>query len=117
MRAAGRVVAAILWAVRAAALPGTSLLELDGGARDVRAGAGARSPFLHYHPHFAPTPYPAAICTSVNDVVVHGIPDGYRLREGDLLSVDCGALLDGWAADAATSFCVGTGPGDAADRR
>jgi methionyl aminopeptidase len=115
MRAAGRVVAEILSTVRAAAHPGTTLLELDGVARDVLAAAGARSPFLHYHPRFAPTPYPAAICTSVNDVVVHGIPDQYRLRAGDLLSVDCGATLDGWTGDAATSFCVGTGTPDPAD--
>jgi methionyl aminopeptidase len=109
MGAAGRVVAAILSSVRAQATPGTTLVDLDEVARAVLAEAGASSPFLHYRPHFAPSPYPAVICTSVNDVVVHGIPDRYRLREGDLLSVDCGAALDGWTADAATSFCVGTG--------
>jgi methionyl aminopeptidase len=112
MGAAGRVVAATLQAVRAAAQPGTTLLELDEVARAVLAGAGAGSPFLNYHPRFAPSPYPAVICTSVNDVVVHGIPDGYRLRPGDLLSVDCGASLDGWTGDAAISFCVGVGDGD-----
>lgn len=108
MRAAGRVVAAALAAVRAAAGVGTSLRELDEVVADVLAAAGASSTFLHYHPSFAPTPFPAVLCASVNDAIVHGIPDGYRLRDGDLLSVDIGASLDGWAADAATTFPVGT---------
>jgi methionyl aminopeptidase len=115
MRAAGRVVATAHAAVRAHAAPGTRLLDLDEVARDVLASHRAGSPFLHYRPRFAPSPYPAVICTSVNDVVVHGIPDRTRLRAGDLLSVDCGASLDGWTADAAVSFTVGTGPGHPAD--
>jgi methionyl aminopeptidase len=109
MREAGRVVATILDTLRAGATAGTRLRELDEAARDVLDKAGATSPFLNYHPDFAPSAYPAAICTSVNDAVVHAIPDGYRLREGDLLSVDCGAVLDGWAGDAAVSFCIGAG--------
>ena len=114
MRAAGRVVAQILATVRAQARAGTRLAELDDAARSVLAGAGATSPFLGYRPGFAPVPYPAAICTSVNDAALHGIPDGYRLADGDLLSVDCGAVLDGWAADAAISFTIGPpGPSDA----
>jgi len=108
MRAAGRVVAHALAAVREAAAVGVSLRRLDEVARAVIDDAGARSTFLHYHPSFAPTPFPAVICTSVNHVVVHGIPDGYRLRDGDLLSVDCGAEVDGWTGDAAVSFPVGT---------
>ncbi|MGW4420543.1 type I methionyl aminopeptidase [Streptosporangium sp. NPDC004631] len=107
MREAGRVVAAALAAVRAHAAVGVSLLELDETAAAVISAAGARSAFLHYRPAFAPTPFPAVICTSVNEVIVHGIPDGYRLRSGDLLSVDCGAYLDGWAGDAAISLVVG----------
>ena len=72
------------------------------------AGAGATSPFLGYQPGFAPVPFPAVICASVNDAALHGIPDRrYRLTGGDLLSVDCGAVLDGWAADAAISFTIG----------
>jgi len=114
MRAAGRVVAQILATVRAQARAGTRLAELDEAARSVLAGAGATSPFLGYRPGFAPVPYPAAICTSVNDAALHGIPDGYRLADGDLLSVDCGAVLDGWAADAAISFTIGRArPADA----
>jgi methionyl aminopeptidase len=69
--------------------------------------AGASSPFLGYRPSFAPTPFPAVICASVNDAIVHGVPTGYRLRDGDLLSVDCGAELDGWVGDSAISFVVG----------
>ncbi|MEV5239154.1 type I methionyl aminopeptidase [Streptomyces cinnamoneus] len=108
MREAGRVVAHALAAVQEAAAVGVSLQELDGVARDVLAGAGATSPFLGYRPSFAPVLFPAVICASVNDAVVHGIPDGYRLRDGDLVSIDCGAVLDGWAGDAAVSFTVGT---------
>ncbi|MEU9789385.1 type I methionyl aminopeptidase [Streptomyces sparsogenes] len=108
MREAGRVVAAALAATQEAAAVGVSLRELDEVARAVLAEAGATSPFLGYRPHFAPTPFPAVICASVNDAIVHGIPDGYRLRDGDLVSIDCGAIVDGWAGDAAVSFIVGT---------
>ncbi|WP_030542732.1 type I methionyl aminopeptidase [Streptomyces albus] len=108
MREAGRVVAHALAAAREAAGIGVSLHELDEAARAVLDKAGARSPFLGYRPSFAPTPFPAVICTSVNDAVVHGIPTGYRLRDGDLVSIDCGAELDGWTGDAAISFTVGT---------
>ncbi|HEX3788661.1 MAG TPA: type I methionyl aminopeptidase [Pseudonocardiaceae bacterium] len=107
MREAGRVVATALAAVRAAAAPGISLLELDEVAASVIRDAGARSSFLNYQPHFAPSPFPAVICASVNDVVVHGIPSDYRLVDGDLLSVDCGAELDGFHGDSAISFIVG----------
>ena len=113
--AAGQVVADILAAARSAAAPGVTLAELDAAAREVLAKAGATSPFLNYHPRFAPVPYPAVICTSVNDAALHGIPDGYRLRDGDLLSVDAGATLDGWVGDAAISFTVGTPRDDDAD--
>ncbi len=107
IRAAGQVVAGVLAAARAVAAPGIALAELDAAAREVLAKAGATSPFLNYHPAFAPIPYPAVICTSVNDAALHGIPGDYRLRDGDLLSVDAGATLDGWVGDAAISFTVG----------
>lgn len=115
IRAAGQVVADILASARAAAAPGVALKELDAVARDVLAKAGATSPFLNYHPKFAPRPYPAVICTSVNDAALHGIPGDYRLRDGDLLSVDAGATLDGWVGDAAVSFTVGAPPAGDAD--
>lgn len=107
MREAGRVVGDALTAVRDRAGVGVSLLELDEVAREVLRKAGATSPFLGYRPSFAPTPFPAVICASVNDAIVHGIPTGYRLRDGDLVSIDCGAELDGWAGDSAISFVVG----------
>ncbi|GAA0401467.1 type I methionyl aminopeptidase [Streptomyces luteireticuli] len=108
MREAGRVVAHALAAVREAARIGVSLRELDEVARGVLDKAGASSPFLGYRPSFAPTPFPGVICASVNDAVVHGIPGGHRLRDGDLVSIDCGAQLDGWTGDAAITFAVGT---------
>ncbi|MBQ1092964.1 type I methionyl aminopeptidase [Streptomyces sp. B93] len=107
MHTAGQVTGAALTAVRKAADVGVSLLELDEVARDVLRAAGATSPFLGYRPSFAPTPFPAVICASVNDAIVHGIPTTYRLRDGDLVSIDCGAVLDGWASDSAISFTVG----------
>jgi methionyl aminopeptidase len=107
MRAAGGVVATTLATVQEAATAGTSLRELDALARGVIADGGASPSFLGYHPPFAPTPFPGVICTSVNDVIVHGIPTDYRLADGDLLSVDCGAYIDGWHGDSAISFVVG----------
>ncbi|MFE4667850.1 type I methionyl aminopeptidase [Streptomyces sp. NPDC056716] len=107
MHAAGLVVGRALTAVRNAADVGVSLLELDEVARGVLREAGAGAPFLNYRPHFAPIPFPAVICASVNDAIVHGIPGRYRLRAGDLVSIDCGAELDGWVGDSAISFVVG----------
>ncbi|WP_138899383.1 type I methionyl aminopeptidase, partial [Streptomyces chryseus] len=108
MREAGRVVAEALTAVREAARVGVRLRELDEVARAVLREAGASSPFLGYRPSWAPTPFPAVVCTSVNDAIVHGVPTDYRLGDGDLVSVDCGATLDGWVGDAAVTFSVGT---------
>ncbi|MET8289924.1 type I methionyl aminopeptidase [Streptomyces sp. NPDC048448] len=107
MHEAGQVVGRALTAVREAAAVGVSLLELDEVAHQVLRDAGAGSPFLGYRPSFAPTPFPAVICASVNDAIVHGIPTGYRLRDGDLVSIDFGAELGGWVGDSAISFIVG----------
>lgn len=106
MRRAGRVVALMHEAVRGAAVPGARLSELDSVASDVLERSGAKSNFLGYHG------YPAVLCASPNDTVLHGVPNGTRLSEGDLLSVDCGAVIDGWHGDAAFSMVVG---GDAAN--
>lgn len=108
MREAGRVVAQALDAVRVEAAVGVTLKELDDVAATVIREAGATSPFLNYQPSFASSPFPAVICASVNDAIVHGIPDAYRLGDSDLVSIDCGAVLDGWAGDAAVSFTVGS---------
>ncbi|MFI6597362.1 type I methionyl aminopeptidase [Nonomuraea sp. NPDC050536] len=107
MREAGRIVGRALQEVVKHAAVGVRLAELDEVAAAVIAEAGATPAFLHYHPSFAPTPYPKVICASVNDVIVHGIPGRSRLRDGDLVSIDCGAYLDGWAGDSAVSFTVG----------
>jgi methionyl aminopeptidase len=101
MRRAGLVVAAALEAVRAAAAPGVSGLDLDRLAESVIREAGARPNFLGYEG------YPASICLSVDDVVVHGIPGRETLRDGMVVSVDCGAELDGWHGDAAITFGIG----------
>ena len=114
LRQAGRVVAEALAAVRQRAAVGVTLSELDQVAAQVIKGAGATPAFLGYHPSWAPTPYPGVICASVNDAVVHGVPDRTRLADGDLVSIDCGAFVQGWCGDAAISFIVGTPrPGDA----
>lgn len=109
MREAGRVVAQALAAVKAHARVGVSLRELDAVAASVFAGAGAVPAFLGYRPGWASVPFPGVVCTSVNDAVVHGIPNGYTLADGDLVSLDAGAYLDGWCGDSAISFIVGQG--------
>ncbi|MFJ5995100.1 type I methionyl aminopeptidase [Streptomyces sp. NPDC092370] len=108
MYEAGQVVARALTAARKAADVGVSLLELDEVAHDVLREAGATSPFLGYRPSFAPTPFPAVLCVSVNDAIVHGVPTRYRLCDGDLVSIDFGAELGGWVGDSALSFVAGT---------
>jgi methionyl aminopeptidase len=102
MRAAGRVVAEMHSAIRAAARPGVTTGDLDRIAREVLDRRHATSNFLGYHG------YPAVICASVNDELVHGIPGARRLEEGDLLSIDCGAIVDGWHGDAAFSMEIGS---------
>ena len=108
MRESGRLVARALAAMRDAAAIGTTTRELDAVGAGVLSEAGATSPFLNYHPDWAPSPFPASICASVNDAVVHGIPTDVPLSDGDLVSIDFGAILNGWAGDAAISFIVGT---------
>jgi methionyl aminopeptidase len=108
MRSAGRVVATALQQVRKHAAVGVSLTELDQLAREVLVDSGATSPFLGYQPSFAHTPFPGVICSSVNDVALHGIPGPYQLADGDLVSIDFGATLNGWTGDSAISFTVGT---------
>ncbi len=101
MRRAGRVVAEMHDATRAAVRPGVTTAELDAVARDVIERRGARSNFLHYRG------FPAVICTSPNDMIVHGIPGGYVLEEGDIISIDCGAIVEGYHGDAAFTMGVG----------
>ncbi|RLU83959.1 type I methionyl aminopeptidase [Streptomyces griseocarneus] len=104
MREAGLVVAAIHAATREAAVPGATTKDLDEVARKVLKEHGAKSNFLGYGG------FPATICTSVNEVVVHGIPDTKTvLKDGDIISIDAGAIIEGWHGDAAFTAFVGTG--------
>ena len=109
MRRAGRVVAEIHEATRAAIAPGVTTARLNEVAAEVLERRGARSNFLGYHG------FPAVICTSPNAMIVHGIPGDYTLVEGDILSVDCGAIVEGYHGDAA--YTAGVGTIDAASTR
>lgn len=102
MRAAGLVVARALSEVSKIAANGVTTAELDECAADIIAEAGALPSFLGYHG------FPAHICTSINSEVVHGIPGPSVLRDGDVVSVDCGAIIDGWHGDAAVTIAIGT---------
>jgi methionyl aminopeptidase len=102
MRRAGLVVAEILSTVTQEAGPGVTTADLDRLAREVIARNNAKSNFLGYYG------FPAVICTSVNDEVVHGIPSNRVLKDGDLLSVDAGAIIDGWHGDAAVTIEIGS---------
>jgi methionyl aminopeptidase len=102
MRAAGLVVAAALARMRDAVAPGMSTAELDAIAESVIREAGAVPSFKGYHG------FPASICSSVNEQIVHAIPSSKQvLRDGDIISIDCGAVLDGWHGDAAVTVPVG----------
>ena len=101
MAVAGQTVAVVLATVKEAAVPGVSLKELDAIAAEVIRSQGCTPSFLGYHG------YPANICTSPNNVIVHGIPSDRRLVEGDVLSVDAGAIFEGFHGDAAITFPIG----------
>ncbi len=108
MRPAGRFVASVLTALAEKAAPGVNLLELDALAHDMIREAGAESCYIDYHPSFGASPFGKVLCTSVNDAVLHGLPHDYVLADGDLLSVDFAASVDGWVSDSALSVVVGT---------
>lgn len=98
---AGQIVAAVLKDLREMAVPGISTQELDSHAESKIRAAGALPTFKGYHG------FPASICTSFNEEVVHGIPSERKLREGDILGIDCGATLEGYVGDAAITVAVG----------
>src|SRR5690625_2023280 len=112
MRPAGRFVAEVLGELRRHAAVGVNLLDLDALAHDMIRAAGAESCYIDYHPSFGARPFGHVLCTSVNDAVLHGLPHDYRLRDGDLLSLDFAAKVDGWVADSAISVVVGTSRGE-----
>jgi len=101
MRRAGLIVAEALAATAAAVEPGRTTADLDAIAAKIIADAGADPSFLGYHG------YPAHICVSINDEIVHGIPGPRVLNDGDLVSIDCGAIVDGWHGDAAVTVACG----------
>ena len=103
MRKAGRVNAEALAAVRALLQPGVATADLNAAAEEVLRKNGAYSPFLHY----GQPPFPASICVSINEQLVHGIPGKRKLQEGDIVSVDCGTVLEGFVGDSAFTAGVG----------
>ena len=109
MRKAGLVVGKTLELLRATASAGMTTGELDAIAHDNIRSLGATSNFLGYHG------FTGVICTSVNDEVVHGIPGGRVLNDGDIISIDCGAIVDGWHGDAAITVAIGEVPADVAE--
>lgn len=108
MRRAGRVVHGVLARLREMARPGITTADLNKVAEEMIAQAGGEALFRGVQSKQAKFPFPAALCTSVNDEVVHGIPSARRLVEGDVVSVDCGVRLDGYCGDSATTIAIGT---------
>src|SRR5438552_7298774 len=106
MDRANRVVLEILEIMRAMVKPGVTTAQLNAVAEEELAKRGAKSPFKGYSPMGLP-PYPAVVCSSVNDVIVHGIPNRTKLQEGDILGLDFGAVLDGFVGDGAITVAVG----------
>src|ERR687893_2830720 len=101
MRAAGRLVAEVREELRRMVKPGITTLEVDMAAEKMIRDAGAQPTFKGYHG------FPFSICASVNEQVVHGFPSTYKLKEGDIFSIDCGATLEGFVGDTATTVPVG----------
>jgi methionyl aminopeptidase len=108
MRVAGVFVAGVLTELRAASRVGVNLLKLDSIAHQLIRDRGAESCYIDYHPTFGAMPFGKVLCTSVNDAALHGLPHDYPLQDGDILSLDFAASVDGWVADSAITFTVGT---------
>ena len=108
MRPAGRFVASVLERLTGEARVGMNLLELDEIAHQMIRDRGAESSYIDYHPSFGAMPFGKVLCTSVNDAVLHGLPFDHVLEDGDLLSLDFAAGVDGWVADSAVTVIVGT---------
>lgn len=106
MDSANRVVLETLEILREKAVPGATTAQLNAVAEEELAKRGAKSPFKGYAPMGLP-PYPAVVCTSVNDVIVHGIPNRERLKEGDIVGIDFGSILGGFVGDGAVTIAIG----------
>ncbi|NLX14389.1 MAG: type I methionyl aminopeptidase [Phycisphaerales bacterium] len=107
IRLAGRVVFKVLSLCREMVRPGVTTAELNAEAERLIEASGAEALFRGVEARQAKFPFPAALCTSVNDQVVHGIPSSRTLAEGDVVSIDCGVRLDGWCGDSAITIAVG----------
>jgi methionyl aminopeptidase len=107
IRQAGKILAQVAKTVLSRAQEGVKLKDLDSLAKELILKSGGKPAFLGYKPYGADKPYPASICTSLNDVVVHGTPSSYKLKSGDLLKLDFGVIYDGWYADAAWTIGIG----------
>lgn len=107
MRAAGRVVHSVLQHCREICKAGVTTRQIDEEAYRIFTAAGARGLFKNYPTYRPGEGFPANLCISVNDVVVHGIADDRKIRNGDLVGIDCGVELDGWCGDSATTIMVG----------
>ena len=108
MKPAGEFVGRVLSTLSEQVGIGMDLLEIDAMAHDMIRERGAESCYIDYHPSFGGSPFGHVICTSVNDAVLHGLPHRYRLKDGDLVSLDFAVSVDGWVCDSAVSFVVGT---------
>lgn len=108
MRPAGRFVASVLERLETEAAVGMNLLELDRIAHAMIRERGAESCYIDYHPSFGAMPFGKTLCTSVNDAVLHGLPSDYVLQDGDMVSLDFAASVDGWVSDSAVTVIVGT---------
>ncbi|WP_368499797.1 type I methionyl aminopeptidase [Herbiconiux sp. A18JL235] len=116
MRPAGAFVAEVLTELSRQAAVSVNLLKLDRIAHDMIKARGAESCYIDYHPSFGASPFGKVLCTSVNDAVLHGLPFDYALRDGDVVSLDFAASVNGWVADSALTVVVGT-PRSAEDTR
>jgi methionyl aminopeptidase len=107
LKESGRILSEILKTLEKKTVVGTNILELEEIARKMAKEAGAKPSFLGYQPEGASRPYPAAICASLNEVVVHGVPHDYILRSGDVLKIDMGIVFEGMYTDSAVTVAVG----------
>ncbi len=115
IRASGRILGAVLRKLREVAREGVSLLELDAFAKREIIEMGGKPAFLGYRPYGAKTAYPATLCTSVNDVIVHGKPTKYVLKSGDIVKLDLGVNFNGGITDAAVTVAIGKASKEALD--